>query len=753
MDRRNISLSARWRRSMLAPVNWTRTCHLAACWLAACWIAGTAAAQDGASPELSADEPIAYDIASGVLTARGHAVFTDEHVRVEADEIRYNRQSSLVEARGAVRVTRADLRLVSEWLTYDARARTFVSGPFRVGRPPLFVEGAAFAGSLDAVDFTHARAYYREPGPWSPALTLESARWLPGKSLRGRRITLDLAGRQLLPLPPIGYAFDGPLLRFQGDLGYRASLGAFARSRTLYPWSENLAPGVNLDLYSRRGVLFGPALSYASGGATELAVDLDSGWIRDLGSATRRRLDLRGLPVPRDRGFVAGGVRVAHERVRLHIAGAWWSDSEVWRDFRPDLYDRLIEPDAFAEFNWLGDDVLVSAFLRYPLANAFGMTERLPEFSIEQLPKTLGATSWYHDWAATLVNYRLHQLAPDPPAPGFPAAAWPAAADPFFQAPGTAPFALLRGPAIQRIDHWQRLQRPIALNSWATFTPLASGRLSYYSRSLDPAGQLSHAAVRRWMGEVGFDLAARAHAHTAWTNRVWDVHGIRHLVRGLVQYRWYPGGGDHADRIAGLDRMLYQPLMPVLDLPRNRAGDSLHDLHLVRIGVENNWQTRGRDGAQRALGELHLYQDLLLSAAPGDPEWQAFYVLGRLYPARWLSLDWEQKIHSETFTLEAARAGLSLRGADVWHARLFLENIDGAIEQYGFDGAWRFIEEYSLLASLRYDARLNSFSRQRYGIRRVFGRTWELEAYVSFRSGDARDDATSIGIRLGLHGY
>jgi LPS-assembly protein len=694
-----------------------------------------------ATPELSADKPISYQAETGILTAEGNAVFIDGQVRLEADKIVYDRNRNRVEAEGNVAVTQAGFRLITDWLNYSIEERRFQTGRFRAGYPPLFLEGESFEGTPDEIDFSKVTVYFREPTPGSPRLSIDQGQWLPDVALRGAGLRLFPTGNWNVPLPRADYQFGAPTLKVSGELGHRSSLGAFSKLNIIYPIDPNWGIGGNLDLYSRRGVLIGPSIRYHWGDPEQrTAAFLDAGYIRDQGSLSQLGSDREGNTIGRERAFIDYGLKQVHADGDFTIRGTWINDSEVMRDFRGRDYSRNSEPDNFIETTHLLDNWVLSAMMRLNLNNAYNLTERLPELRMDYLPTLLGDTEIYHQFAFTYSRYRL-QTIQDPfiplDFPGLPLSLDPAARD----AEGI----------FDRIDVYYNWQRPMNFGVFQ-LTPLATARWTHYSDGW-ANGARTGDSIDRVMGEVGIDLSTRAEATWDYQNRTWDIRGLRHVSHTFLQYRYFPNGGYKKDEIAAIDRFAYSPLKPTLDLTRLRSIDTLSDLHMTRIGWENRLQTRNRDGSTRDLAEIHFYQDLIMSRDAGRPGWDAFYVEGQLHPAQWLSFGWEQKWRPESQRLEATRAMLTLRDAEIWTAMFSADYLNGAIELYGLDLLYRLNPQYLLSSSFRYNARTSQLTRQRYGIRRSYGRAWELEFYVSFSEGDARKSRTSFGVSVHLLGF
>jgi len=725
----------------------------------------------GQAPELSADAPITFDAGEGVLVATRNAVFRDENTTVEADEIRYRRDAETIEALGNVRVTREGLRLLAEYVTYDARTRAFSARNFRAGYPPLFIEGESFSGDLDKVDFAKVSLYFREPVRTAPKLNIREGSWIIDDSLQARGLRLNAIGGAGLPLPGMTYTFGEPSVDVQATLGYRNSLGLYGQSYWLYPFSKRLSAGGNLDLYSKRGILVGPALSFTDNDG-KFRLSLNSGWIHDHASG-ERGTDLLGARIDQDRGFVDFQLLLRDEgELQFQAKGTYLSDSEVLRDFRDDLYPELFQPDTFVDFTWQHGSLLLNVFTRARSNDYYEMLERLPEVHAEWLPTRLGTTGLVLQATATATRYRLQRSIgmplsiafPDdplglswrpyriPPAPStLPPAPPPYIIEQIMESIGsprdpaeTAPapvYNLSASRFFQRLDATTTLTRPFHGPMGTELVLRGGARFTRYEE------EGSNRNDERFMGELGFDLSQTLTRTYKVDGSRFGIERLLHQSRISLTYRWHPWD-EEALTAPPFDAYRYNAAPPLLDLADLRHVDTLRDWSVARFGWENVLLAAGEGTAYRDFLHLHFYQDLLFSANPGEDEWDAFYTRLSFTPAPWLGFDLTHKVKTESLESEALYLRTHVRSSDLWSASLQVEYLRDAIEHYQVDGRYRLNENFGLLASVAYDTRLDSVTYQRYGITRRFGNVWQLELYLTLTEDDARQDDVSVGARL-----
>ncbi len=703
-----------------------------------------ASAVEGAQPELSADEPIAFDARAQTLTARGNARFVDRDTLFLADEIVFHRRENRVSARGNVEVSQPGFRLITEDLDYDTDTRRFRVGPFRAGFPPLFLEGDAIAGTREEIQFQAATLYFREPEPQNLRLRADSGQVQEEDRIALSGVGLGIGRLGTLPLPSFQRSSDVPPMDFRGELGYRQNLGVFSRARIIVPVSDHWGVGGNLDFYSSRGVLVGPALRYQrqQNAVDFIRGDLDTGYIHD-GSRPRRGLDILGDDVPGDRAFAEARLLQRSGDFRLNLHANILSDSEILRDYRPDRYDRYQQPASFLDALYLGENWVAGFHARANFNRDFPMVERLPELRFDLLPSPVGETGFYHTLALHAINYRQQSLDPNYIS---------SASAPFLDFEGPLPAGgidLESSPQVIRTGAAWRIERPIALAHWLQFRPLAGVRFTHYDEGIGPR---ENQGAHYWRGELGADLTAHFHAQWDVTSRVWNIDGLRHIVRPVLRYRWQPVSGDPTEALPPYDVRTFLPTLPTIDLLDDRALDMAEERHLLRVGIENLLQTR-RGGKTHTLARLNFYQDFAFAEQTHHSDVDAFYVQVGLEPASWLQIDLAQRVLTESFELDETRLLARIRSAERWQTEFAVDYLQGFISQYSARGYYQLTPTYGVLAGVRYDRREDRITRHYYGLRQRIGTSWQVEYSVIFNEGSTREDDFQIGIRVILASF
>jgi lipopolysaccharide export system protein LptA len=701
--------------------------------------------------DLSSDDPISYDAGTGALVARGNARFEHQQVLVEADEIRYDEKARTIRATGNVRVTQEGIRLVTRNLTYNIDTKEIESGPFRAGYPPLFIEGESFGGTLGDLVLEEGRVHFREPEALTPTVTFDEATVRDQSRIEAEGVGLDLPLIGGIPLPRLSH--DGgatPEIRFDGTMGYRDNLGAYARSEILLPVDDNWVLGGNFDLYTGRGVLLGPSIQYTAEDPEDkrlVRFELSSGWIADQGEERGR--DLFGDRIDHQRGFAEAELRYVQSNFEALAVTSFRSDSEVMRDFRPGRYRHNPSPDSFLELTQLWDDRFLSIFIRRTPNEYYGLTERLPEIRLDQPIRPLGETGLHHGGDVSYQRYRrTYAFGAGSIYPPRSIFGDDDISDGFGRMPIDPNVRLRAGyftaDYVQRFDANYVIEGGFEVVSGVQFTPRAGVR--YTRWEVDGADNPSRLAT-----EFGFDLTAQGFRDWDYQNKTWGIDGLRHLIRPFLAYRLQPSefSGDESV-VPAYEMRPYSPLLPALDLRDRRDGDAIRDRHFVRLGIEQRLLTRDTKQGTRTLAELDIYQDLVLDLRDGLEDAHATYWEMRAQPASWLEFAIAQKYLTDEFSLEETRLRATIQSADQWQVSLSFDFLENVYDQYRLEGWYRLNSRFVLIGGIRYDAEREELTRQSYGLRHRISRSWELEYGVEFRKGAEREDNFSLFLGLNL---
>jgi len=681
--------------------------------------AASTAASSAGETQLSA-ERTAFDEISGEIAFSGGARFSDGETLLEADEIRYSHTTGEAVATGHVVLTRGSERLIADSLRYWRADKSFRAEKIRVGRAPYYISGASAEGTGDEIVVHDSLIIVREPGPFQPRISARSLRYRHDRDIVARSARLGIGAFTPIVLPRFTYRLSLPLAsRLSFDAGYRASLGAFAETGLYLPLGRDTRIGGVLSAYSKRGVMVGPEAHYEieSQGGLITAGDLQTGFIHDHGERLTDRL---GRDVPKSRSFVEWWhSQDVTERLRLSAQLHYWEDSEVLRDFRPSQFYRNQSPDTYVQAVYAADRFFLSGLARLRPNDFTAVQERLPELRFDLPTTRLGASGLVAQAQASAAALRQRP-------------------------PGSGGIATRS----DRLDSYLSLSRPITHADWFSLTPLVGARATHYAKA---TGGKRH--YTRLLGEFGFDAALRVSKTWDYTNALWQINGLRHLLSPTLGYRYVPQAQKGRAWIPPIDTAPFSSYLPVLGLANARDIDALEPHHLIRLGLNNTWQTRAADYGSRDLLTLDLAQDLRFDRTAGQRRGSDLHAALAFTPAPWLQFDLYQRTRVDDFSLRELNAGLTLRDGSAWSLRLDSHYLRREISEYVLRYELAVNEAVTLLTRLHYDSRRSRFNEQAYGLRQNLGNIWSLQYTVSIYDGRRRESDFGFNFSVQALGF
>ncbi|MDR2430599.1 MAG: hypothetical protein LBD14_06930 [Puniceicoccales bacterium] len=551
-----------------------------------------------------------------------------------------------------------------------------------------------------------------------------------------RNAVVRVAGLPVFYLPFYTQTgFESPPLDATVRVGRERTVGDYLRTTTYYTgFGGEYQPGLILDLYRKAGVLVGPVFRYDATVDTGLAVDggvrgnFQAAWIND---NSLRGTDNYNAPIPAHRGFITwehkhtvrgDGV---FPRVELTSAFNYWSDTSVVRDFRPGIFDANQRPDNFLEIVLPNNACYLSLFARYRPNDFQNVQQRLPEIRLDLNPCELIPDSGIYQRASVAFAYLFERTSPELSVPG-----------------GTLDST--------RLDAYYGLSRPVKIQDWLSFTPVAGVRATRYLYTADATSPYA-----RVLPQLGFDLHLHAQGQWDYENVRWDIHGLRHQFRPLVQYRWIPAADKGREHLPAIDRYSFLPYPPPVDLAQKRYADDLWEQQVLRIGFENQIQTRDAQYGSRDLAWLNVYQDFRDTDRVGERVRSTTYTQLGLAPVHWLSLDVYHRLDTYNWTANEVSARLNIHDGDRWRLFFGTQYITDAADlmQYTWGLEYRLNSNYTLTGQWRYDSHADKLTEQFYGLRQRLGHTWELDYHFSYRQDARQNNGFSFGVALRMRRF
>lgn len=695
---------------------------------------GTDTVIDAGEIRLSSDDSVQF-LSGGVRVSAGV-------LQLRTEKMVYNTATETAEIPSPATLDFQDVRFLLDSASFDGVEQKLMATGARGGRGDAFFEGVMISASQERAQISEAAFYLCEPHWSSISFTTDSLAYDAEEDYfhLGDSV-LRLAGVPVLPFPAFSIMrFDRPPVRVWFNPGDSGSSGVYFRSETYLTLWEEFEPGILLDFYERSGLLVGPAAAYNTRDS-DFPLPMNgyfrAGYIND--TATREN-DIYGNAIGGRRGFIDWFHKQNLARLEVSASIHRWSDSEVMRDFRPDIFDRNQNPDSYVEVVLPDDYFYVSALTRLHLNDYQNVQQRLPEVRFDLQPIELGRTGIYQHFSASYASLRekssdqyrfvAHRVVPND------------------------------GEYLKssRANVYMGWTAPISFGDFATFTPVAGVMSTYYGETI---GANSDKAYSRTLGQVGFDLDFVFSGTFGYQNPTWEINGLRHVLRPVFQYRYIPNPTAGNSRIPAIDREIYLSRPTIIDLYDNRAIDQLYDEHTFRIGLENLLQTRDPQYGSRELVELNIYQDIRKTYRPYDDRTLSDnFITLSVTPASWLRFSMEHRMDVYDFSTNAISTSTTITDGDVWAFTLGTDHLyknpypsvygDPHTRQYWTHLYYSLNSFWSAFLELRYDARKNMMTDQVYGVRQRLGNSWEIEYSIRHRrdAGDDSDFSVNLGASI-----
>lgn len=723
-------------------LNLTRYCRLAAITLYV--FTGLAHAQlpDGVNlPELSSDKQ-EFDSENNELVASGNAELSHGDILVRGDKIIFAQDESTLKVREGATLTKGGFRVMGDFADYNYFEKSFLSEDFKMGSYPIYMTGSKVGGTLDHVVVEEGRLYFQEPDPFAINLEAEKIELLDEETLQMENVTFQVGNVPVFWLPYYeqNVKDDSPF-RWKADVGYQKNLGAFWQNKLLLRVVPDVKLGANLDGYSKRGFLGGPVGEYdwKLDDDTWQKGSFDTGFIYDTGSAGERGVDVLGRPIGHSRNFIEWRHKGEIDgMIDITSTLSWWSDSEVTRDFRPGLFIDNQIPDSFAEGVLRGDNYLLGVFLRYQPNDWEVIVQRFPEISFDLLPTQIFETGAYQRLNADFV----HLVEKDPT-------------------------GVINELESDRLNLFYSITRPTELADWLTATPVVGGMVTNYAQTVNNSGSYT-----RVLGEVGIDFEATAVGTWDYNNEFWEIDGLRHIFRPVLQYRYIPAAQSGNTLIPQIDRQAaFETYLEPLELGDRRSIDDLYETNAIRLGFENLFQTRYKDGyGSRDLVELDIYEEFRFTTAPAQtvnvpglpantviPAQDTFsdiYTELTVNPAYWLQLNFFNRFDPEKLTNRQVSSRVRFQDAEEWALTFgndYVQDLPGTpINQFVVEADYVINDRNLVRALWRIDAELSELTEQYYAWRTRLGNSWDVEFQVGYLQGATRENDLQVRVRIDL---
>ncbi len=665
------------------------------------------------TPMLSSDLPIVYDTKNKCSVAQGNAEFTTDNLRLQSDCIYYFSENAKALAKGRLRITNPQLRLSGNEGVYWISDKKVEMDTFRLEVKGHNVSGKNLKGPLDCLTAEQVRIDYNGVQKDLVGVHITAKQGV----LHGHDYfelydsVLHIGQLPVFYSPYYRHDFDRSTLRWKSHwalIQRNKTYGRYVRNDLLLDFGWRVKPGIMFDYYRKRDFLLGGILEYNEdwGHGSFKAARIHDKALSKYPTNNSSLKNARYFSEWRHQGFLGDSMDMA-------VQMDWMRDKDFLKDFRPDENDGTRQhPDNFAEISHRTDNAVTSVISRFRLNRFQHIQERLPEIRWEYLPVKLEGTPLYYQYGVGVGHLREKPIS----------------------RVGNSEKEL------RRTDMFLGLTAPLNVCSWATFTPVASTRMAHYWH-LDQSPQ--HHTYTRWLGQFGFDLRFHAYGEYSYNNDYWNIHNFRHIIQPVVQYRYLPHGKQGNSFISSIDREGIEggkPSLQSIDLLNRRDIDSLNDMHLLRLGIENFLYTNYEKGEAKEWLYFNIYQDIRLQRdLEGNVKQKkltdTFADLG-WSPASFFSFNQYLRVDPTNKRLNESNTSVSFKENDLWTlscSHSYTRDGGSFVNQNTLGLSYQVNSTNLVSASVSFDAHKRDLISQTYTWSTIIAKTWKFDLIFKWK--------------------
>lgn len=614
--------------------------------------------------------------------------------------------SQTIKPEGLAKIQLGLVRIIGEDFSINLKDDTLTTGHYRVGMETLFLEGEELVSNGNSILAKNAHFYLGEPEKLSIQGYAREIEKISDETIILRGMLMKLGPIPFFYLPYYHHHPKQQVFSVSGSVGMSGDIGAYIELRPTYSPLDNIRVFADLNFYSERGIMAGPGfnLSLETKNGQTIQTKFESGAITDNGNLG---IDSIGQPIDDDRHYI--DIDYIHRFPNsLQIIGKLqrWSDSEIIRDFDSGKFRRIQQPENFIEASWIHKNWAATIASQFRHEDFEYAIEKLPEYNLQLLPSPVFGSGLYHSASAGGVHMRNR----DP--------------------------NQLIDLEYTRFRAYYELIYPIAINSWLDLIPKATAHTLYYDGMPDETGNIERHHV-----EIGFDLNAHAYGQWNLQHKVWDIDGIRHLLRPTIQFRNIQEVGTSQNSIhSPIEHDIFRTGLDDIDLSASTHLDDLKAYSLLRIGVSNSIVAKDFKGEMRELLKFDLFHDLIMPEEQYDlPDRSMLIGNIQLKPAYWIRMNIQSRFDTDEFKLNDLFGRLRLMDGDIWDIDLSTQFLRSELQQYLFKIQYKVFENIRFIGSVGYDADRSRVYEQTYGFQIGIGNYWEIYINVRFREGSLRN--------------
>jgi lipopolysaccharide assembly outer membrane protein LptD (OstA) len=698
----------------------------------------TCARSDAAEPEnpirvesLTEESIIEYNLAEGIVTATNGVIVRygdpkQGETELSASRALLNQNTGDIVAEGAVFLQREGQLWTGERLEYNFKTKTIRAAEFKTGKTPFFVSGLSLTADQTNKTYSVGSSFITTDDVSEPGYRVRcrSLTIIPGKKFEAHHATLLLGNVPIFYWPRYERSLERHPNNIELTPGYRSLYGAYLLGT--YNWfvSPRLSGSIHADYREKRGFAGGPDLNY------------------DLGRWGKGEFQFY-FAHDREPGTNAFGTIIRDDRHRFsfthkaelatnftaQVVFREQGDPLIIRDFFEREYRQNVQPSSFLEVNKLWSNWSLNALAQPRVNDFFETVERLPDLKLSGLRQQLGISPFYYE-SESSVGYYKHTFA-DNALPDF---------------------------AAGRADSFHQLLLPQNFLGWLNVTPRVGGRFTHYSESegLGAATTIQN----RWVFNTGLETSFKAsRVWQAAENKLFDVHGLRHVIEPSVNYVYVPAPTVRPPLLPQFDPELPSLRLLPVEYPDYNAIDAVDSQNVLRLGVRNHIQTKRQDRVE-TLVNWAIYSDWRLKPRTGQTTFSDVFSDLDFKPRSWITFNSETRYDIANGVFRLADHRIVLEPNDRWSLsaghRYFREDpvlgVNSGNNLLHTSVHFRLNENWAVRATHYFEARDGTLEEQFYALQRDF-RSWTGALTCRFRDNRTGRSDFTIAVTFSLKAF
>jgi lipopolysaccharide assembly outer membrane protein LptD (OstA) len=590
---------------------------------------------------LTGESEMVQSLDEGLTYYRHGVVVRYDDMELTADQVALSEATGDIIADGNVQFRGAKQSLSGEHLEYNFKTGMLTGNDFRAGFTPFFAGGLSLDADVNAETFRAHDAYVTTDDVKNPGFRIRAKQFrvVAGKSVEAKNATVYVEDTPVFFLPYYKRTFIQHPAYWRVTPGARSFYGPFLRTAYRFPVTTNVLAGVDIDLFSERGIGFGPALEWD---LPKLGKGSFSYWQID---DQNPDVDPFKQPIPDDRHRISFSHQVLlRTNLTAKVVLKEQSDPYVVRDFFETEYRKDPQPKSFLEVNQAWSNWSLD-LMAQPQVNDFYQTvERLPDLKLSGIRQEIGETPLYYESDSSLGYFRFQ--------PGDQTPLQPALTN-------TTSYAAMR------FDSFHQILWPQTYFGWLNFVPRVGGRLTQYGET--EGDQVSFNDRTRFVFNTGAETSMKA--SRVWRNvesDFWDVRELRHIVEPSINYVFVPTPNYQPFELPQFDQEIPSLRLLPIEFPDYNAIDQVDAQNVVRLTLRNKLQTK-RDGEVQNVVNWAVYTDLRLDPRPDQTQFSGVYSDLDLRPKKWLSLSSQTRYDTEAHQFDIAYHTATIAPNSTWN--------------------------------------------------------------------------------------